>query len=62
VWCGISGCGVVLVGVMLVVWVGCRLRMDMYAKTEESESTKKPWTEQEVLLLLEVCLQLGSVV
>lgn len=26
----------------------------MYAKAEESGSIKKPWTEQEVLLLLEV--------
>lgn len=32
-----------------------RLRMDMYAKAElETGSIKKPWTEQEVLLLLEV--------
>ena len=31
-----------------------RLRMDMYVKAEESASTKKAWTEQEVLLLLEV--------
>ncbi len=30
-----------------------RLKMDIYAKAEDS-STHKPWTEQEVLLLLEV--------
>lgn len=28
--------------------------MDMYGKAEDSVPTKKPWTEQEVLLLLEV--------
>lgn len=28
--------------------------MDIYAKGEDEASTKKPWTEQEVLRLLEV--------
>lgn len=28
----------------------------MYAKVEDSASTRKPWTEQEVLLLLEVSI------
>ena len=32
-----------------------RLRMDMYGKADDGVPTKKPWTEQEVLLLLEVC-------
>ena len=31
-----------------------RLRMDTYSKADDTVSTKKPWTEQEVLLLLEV--------
>lgn len=31
-----------------------RLRIDMYAKAADTASTHKPWTEQEVLLLLEV--------
>lgn len=33
----------------------CSLRLDQYAKAEDKASTHKPWTEQEVLLLLEVC-------
>lgn len=47
---------------MVTVWrdVLFRLRMDMYGKADDGVQTKKPWTEQEVLLLLEVgeCLVL----
>ena len=35
-----------------IIW--CRLKVDMYATAEDRASTRKPWTEQEVLLLLEV--------
>ena len=31
-----------------------RLKMDIYAKSGDNSSTRKPWTDQEVLMLLEV--------
>ena len=33
--------------------------MDMYGKADDGVPTKKPWTEQEVLLLLEVLNDFG---